>query len=821
MSRKKSQHKSGGTARLANSASLPEQAEAALGLSRFKQAIDLYKELLKRERRPDWVEGLATAYAGRARDLAAKGLTKEALALWRTRADVCGRPLFEGPYLDWLLKAGETDQALRLLAKGANLPPETQAQLEFQLAAAALVAPDSALAQLPEDSPLLRHRAAAQAALAACARGDDVEMAEQLQAIPFRSPYRDLRPVLKALCATDPAQAAAAAARLPTSGPFEPLAAALRVCALPGTGYVNALHGLSEEARALVLDLKGWPAERRSLAMELAKLGAAPPPAAFYDLLARCRHALPQGAAAQLCGRLLPHAPERLKLHMASFGALPPSEPERVLALAAELKQNSERAEDYWLGVVETLEPDPAQHARAAEVLRHLADDLHRCPGGDGCEDVLDWRARIVELDPDDRATQLKLIRGLRSSGDLKAGRARLDAALARFPKDADVLTEAVETALGGCAFKKAAALAKRVLELDPINPRVRAVIGQAHLSHARKQIEAHKPLAARKELDEAEQWLRASADRGSLKLLRGLIDERDEEGGALLREGIAELGGGLAGSFNLLLEAWRTKRDANVLTKRAAVDLSARPRAGEVVAFAHALNASTDSEKALRAALRPLRPMLERAAASEFSEPDHLLVCEALHRRKERELARRYAEAALKRWPGRPVFIYLRAAAIYGDKPWQMPQGALAAVGKALEDAQAHGDQRTAMRLRELLSKAVGDFASPGGGGFEELDELDELDQLPPADVVKVMEAMIAMGGEEEFLELARQQLGNHVYEELRRELGGDKKQFARALLELLVSFASSENRGSPRAPPPRRKPRPLHPGQKDLFDD
>ena len=671
---------------VANGAALASYADAALDASRYREAIEHYKELLKRERRPAWIDGLAAAYAGRAAQLAAKGLVKEALALWRTRADACGRPLFEGPYVGWVVQAGETGQALRLLADTGKLPPEAQAQLETQIAGAVLVAPDSALTRLPPDSPLLRHRAAAQVALAACARGDDTVMAEQLQAIPFRSPYRDLRAILKALvlCRTDLEQAAAALDRVPADGPFEALAAPLRACVLPGQEWVALLRSLDEEGRALVLDVKGCPRERRAFVLELAKLSDGPATAmALYDLLVRYRSALPEGAAAQLCRRLLPHAPERLRAYAASFGSLPLGEQARILALAAELKERPEQAEAQWLRVVECLKADPAERRRAALVLRRLADHRHH-RGLDGTPDeaALGWLAQSLELDPEDRETHLKLVRALRSRSDFKRTRARLDAALARFPKDAELLLEAVEIALASGAFKKAAGLAKRVLELDPINPRVRAVVGHAHLSHARKHIEGRNPTAARRELEEAAQWLRATADRGLIKLLGGLIDERAEDGDARLREGLVDLGGTLVGSFHLLLEAWRTKRDPEALLRRVGVAPTTTPAAEEVVALAHALNAAHDGDKALRAALGPLRTMVRRAAAAQFAEPDQLLVCEALYRRNERDLARRYAEAALRRWPRRPVFVYLKAAAIYGANPWQIPQRELVMPG-------------------------------------------------------------------------------------------------------------------------------------------
>ena len=828
MSRKKKHHNASAALPVVKGAALAGDAETALRASRYREAIEHYKELLKHERLPAWLDGLAAAYAGRAAELAAKGLLKEALALWRTRADICGKPLVEGPYVGWVLQAGEAGQALRLLTGAGQLPPEAQAQLETQLAAVVLVAPDNALTGVAPDKALLRHRAAAQAGLAAYARGDDAVMAEHLQAIPFRSAYRDLRAILKtlALCTTDLEQAAAALARVPAHGPFEALAAPLRACVLPGQEWVAALPSLNEEGRALVLDVKGCPEERRALVLELARLNSGQADAAvLFGLLVRHRRALPEGSAGQLCRRLLPHAAQLLRAYAASFGSLPAVEQERILALAAELKRSPEESADHWLRVVHYLAPDPAQRRRAALVLRHLAQDLHHCVReGNPCEAVLGWWGQSLELDPEDRATHLNLIRALRRRADLKQTRVRLDAALARFPEDTEVLLEAVETALASGAFKKAVGLAKRVLEFDSINPRVRALVGHAHLSHARKQIAGSNPAGARGELEQAAQWLRSSVDRGSVKLLRSLIDEQAEQSDVLLREGLAELGGTLVGSFHLLLEAWRTKRDPKALLQRAGVELTAVPRAEEVVALAHALNAANDGDTALRAALGPLRAMLRRAATAKFAEPDQLLVCEALHRRNEHDLARRYADAALRRWPGRPVFVYLKAAAAYGTTPWQIPPRELRALDQAHAQAQAQGDQRTALRLREILSETMGNFSLPGDAALDHLDELEDDDGRA------MLETMLALGGEDQFLDIARRQLGKDVFEALRRELGGNKKQFARALMDVLASVAPAAFPGGPgasanaqptSAASPRAKRRPPRVGMRDLFDD
>jgi hypothetical protein len=222
------------------------------------------------------------------------------------------------------------------------------------------------------------------------------------------------------------------------------------------------------------------------------------------------------------------------------------------------------------------------------------------------------------------------------------------------------------------------------------------------------------------------------------------------------------------------------------------------------------------EGDKALRAALGPLRTMLGRAAALPFSESDQHLVCEALHRRNERDLARRYAEAALRRWPGRPVFVYLKAAAAYGDNPWQMPPRELRALEQALELAQARGEQRIALRLSELLSATMEDFAMPGETGWGDMDGVDGKAML---------ETVLALGGEDQFLDFARKDLGKEVFEELRRKLGGNKKQFARALMELIVSLPLPPGASGGAIPAPTASPRdkrhPPQPGQKNLFDD
>ncbi len=824
MSRKAKQHKVHAkpvSPHAMDIAQLAAAAEAALGATRHKEAIELYKELVKRERQPIWVDGLASCYAGRANDLAAKGMVKEALVLWRNRAQLCGKLLAEGPYFAWLLQAGEQGEMLRLLAD-KTLPDATRAELETRLAATVLALPDNALSGLPADSVLLRHRVPVLEALAAYFRGDFAALGEQLQEISFRSPYRDLKPILKALALlqTDAEAALATIARLPSNGPFERLVAVLRATVVPGSGWLAALGALDTDSQQLVLDIKGCPDALRPLLIDLAKLGDAPAAAPLFDLLQRYRRTMPEEALAGLGRRLLPHLGKRL-VSTDCFNKLPDEEKVHILALEAEQRGALEIAESDWNEMAEILSAQPEQKLRTALIWRHLAD-LGRDGGLDSA--AFNYLKKCLELDPDDRDSTLSVIRVLRSDNDLAQARAYLDRALPRFPKDAGVLLEAVEVALAGKAFKKAVGLAKQVLELDPINPQVRGLIGRALFSHARKQIKARNHLAARKELDAAEEWLRAPEDRATLKLLRSLATEGEMiAGDAQLREAVADFGGALVGAFHLLLEAGNVGGDPKALLKRAGIDLVAAPAPETVVALAHVLNTARGEKKAICAALCPLSAPLKRAVKAKFSEADHLLVCEALQRFEEEELLFIYAEAALKRWPGRPIFVYLRAVARYEKAKFYIPDRELYALEKAFEDAKKQGDQRTASRISLLLAPPMD--AMP----FPDDDSLNPFDDYPD-DPRAMFELLLSMKGEKDFLNMVRQAIGSQAFADLKQQVGGNQKDFVRRLIDMMVDMGGVSINNPPPAdflpppvnlPPPRKKFRPPPEIQKDLFDD
>ena len=121
---------------------LSENGADALRHGRFKDATEIFKQLLRQDPRPEWKQRLADAYAGRARALAEKGMFKEAAIVLENTLGPGGitrEPLL---YLSCLIRQNQIQKARRVaLADMATLPAAEAARLAEGAAALSLAAP--------------------------------------------------------------------------------------------------------------------------------------------------------------------------------------------------------------------------------------------------------------------------------------------------------------------------------------------------------------------------------------------------------------------------------------------------------------------------------------------------------------------------------------------------------------------------------------------------------------------------------------------------------------------------------------------------------
>lgn len=807
------------------SAELEAATREALARGRHREAIAGFKALLKRDAKhddeTDWRVGLAAAYAGRAADLAAKEMLKEALVMWENRQQLGAAAPLHPAHTDLLLRLGRVADAVKLVGQaGSTLPAELQATVRGQLAARYLAGEVDFAPHLAGDDPLIVHGEAARAALTAYCDGDDSGLDRAVAAIPFRSPYRDWVQILKALRvqAHDPAKAAGLLERVPDESAFAPLRRAAELALAPEPTLFARLADCGPQMRGFALTLRGWGAERIALFEELNRLGRAPAPKALLQVLYRHRERLGEDWVRRHGLRLLiddfPHSlswPQQL-------GATPltHSEENLVAAWHCETKGGPWDQLASWEAWADSLEetgtpaPDSDKALRIALALRRVDARIniltHAVDADDLIEETVQQVVRSLDFDPGDRESRLRLSTYYRCSGELKHARRVLAPALAAHADDIRVLTEAIDIAVASGANRKAAGYASQILAIDPINRTARARLVTAYLAHALKQLADGRADLAAKQLEAAAEWDTGGQflDRRDVvaALLTLATDKR--AGQSALQTLDARLGGGLSGRFLIADAALTAGHRLETLFKETGLP-APTPDPADVANFLHELRTHLKRAGGLAPALRsalekPLRASvrlpLKRETVAEACETLRLCHWEAPRQA--------FARAALKHWKRDPLFEFHALDAQYASAPHTASDEVFDRLDRAIARAHEVGDRRTSHRLKELAHQLSD---PPDVEPFFPSGEPDMAELLDVIGLPGLLDMMGASAATRRRIEV------------ITREQGDD------AVMELLASLVAAAERGdqlpAPPRPRPKRKPRrDDDPDVDDLFD-
>lgn len=820
---------------------LRQQAAAALEAGKYRDAIALFKSFGKAGgERSQWEQGLIDAYRGRALELQAKGMDREALTIWQNREQVRPGQMPDPAYLALLFRLGHTGAAIEGYQRLAeDCAPEVLNSLRVQLAALCLAGVDC-LESLPPDDPVRRDGAAARTALAAYCDGNDDHLALALRRIPFRSPYRDFATILKALLAIpeDPAAADSFLERVAADSPFSPLASAARLARLPEPAFLDALADSGAQCRAFALTLRGWPEERARLWKEMSDKAVAQNPLRMGGVLRRLRTRLGQPWVRRKMRSLLLLASEDRKRPDVLLAELHPLDISVAMALISEDQDGKWTTIRSWREVCAAIrdplsswpKPGSDDALRIALIQRRLATDLKMLasPLDSEVEEELEHSLR---LDPDYLPGYRLLIKHYRGGGRLKDARRILALAQEHWPDDAEVLNDALEIALEGGAFKKASGLAQQILKRDPINRRARRSLWEAHVAHARKQWGKGLRERAFKELDAALPWADSSESRARTELLQSLYAfEARQVDAAALAQTCERVAAGVVGRFMLAQEAEAIGMTPRDLLKRARLSRMPPLDRDSLLAIARQLREFGEHPTGMGFdAVQPFRSALKKAAGLPLDRADFETLCETLRLAGEHRLSADYARAALKRWHEDPLFELFLCQAKWDD-PYGQPvsHADIERLEDAYERAKAEGDTRTAMRIDGLLLQLIpapfaNPFARPGAG----LDDDDDFDPfLPGPRGVEDFDPLDV----KDLLDMLRGGPLGETIRELEKTL--DPDELSRALEEMGTGSPPPEPRPAPRRqqkPPARPKGRkgagqeddqdPEDPNQLDLF--
>ena len=372
----------------------------------------------------------------------------------------------------------------------------------------------------------------------------------------------------------------------------------------------------------------------------------------------------------------------------------------------------------------------------------------------------------------------------------------------------------APDLALAADSFKKAARYAREILALDPINTGARERLVKAHLAHARKQIRGGRLELARKELAEAAAWEPGSGRGGRLSEQRAILGallelaQDPESGRAALKDQVAALGGGITAAFALALECESCGRPQATTLRALGLAKVPVPNQSELSAFLGRLRTHLEGGEGLS---RPVRVLIENplrlAAAWPLPQGECESACETLRRARLPRAWQAFAEAALRRWPERPIFVLHAFEARQASGTRYPSEADLDRLDAAWQRAQEAGDQRTAHRIGEVLA-ALSPFGLPPPGPgrgptfvFKEEDEDEDRDLTQLGmDPEEALRMFIELMGVDRLLDM----MGLSAKE--RKPFKALERQAGRAAVIEVIMDLVRENR--PPAQPTQRSP-------------
>jgi len=732
-------------------ATLPARAAEALQQERFKEAVELFKQLVRQDPRPEWREALADAYGGRARALAGKGMFKEAAMVLENTLTPAG--LLREPYLyvTCLIREGQQPKAaaylLHCVASGA-VPAGERAAFEVLTAALLVTVPVLPAPARPEPPEAARWRelaATSRAALAAWVDGaSPEEMDRHLKRISLRSAFRPIRLLLQSLTTVplDPERTRRRLETIEPGSPFFPLRQAVE--AAVGAGLdADAWHRLTPTQQAFAAETGGLQAAAVQSLGRLSAVARGGPAALFAWLLKQAD--LPQAEVKSACLNLLPQIPDRVPQFEKSFGPLSQLERHRVQALAAEARGDWEAVERSWSLAARqnSTAEDRISRLSSGVIYRHLAHLASLHPEIEGDDDDGDgeifYLERSGETDPDHIPTVLERIAYYRREAREKDWHRLADEAVQRFPDEGQILLQATQSAVARRAYKKAAGFARRLLTIDPINPGVRRQMIELQLAHARKQMRAKRADLAGKELAQAAEWDRPDTPSGLLRIACGVValqSGETEQAEAWLREGVTLAGGGVGGWFRAVLEAELMRcagGDALWLREELAAARRTPPTKELVMAVVSALGQveAGEDKRALSGLLLGTQAWLEQGAGIVWSAAEFQLLADVFVRFDAFELLGTYARAARQREPANPEWRFFEIVARTGGNGRAMTMAETHELDDMAEAASERRDFHAARRIARFLGMDLPRSSRRGRMADDLEDDIDDAEML------------------------------------------------------------------------------------------
>lgn len=708
-------------------ANLEKKASSHFSAGRYKNAAEIYKNLLKHSDNPDWRRQLAECYLQRALNMEEKGMPKEAAVLWENYSEWAEPPLAAlENYVLWLLSAKNTQKAFARLDKiDAKQLDEAHPELAVWLGFLLVTDYPDIETHVPQDSTLLLHWQTVRDALEAY-RNNRLEHADELlKKLPFRSAFRDLRSLLKAQLALPASieQAHTLLSKISNNSPYRPAASAFSAYMLEGSAFAEASLQLEDNQRRLIAKAKDLSNQQLELLETLHKQRNNLTDKAQFNIAIRYRKLIGNEAASGFCQAMLARYPAGRKDYLKNFTAKDSIESHRIQALICEENHNDFDAEDYWLRYIDALKTQgPENHQKIALIYRHLARNLP-------LNLAVDFIIESLQYDPDHRDSYLKVLDYFEHEDPDPEDYAKwLEKGQKHLPKDVELLVCAAKFAIRKKAFKKAAKYAQDLLKIDPVNTLAKELLFQSHLAHARKLIKTEKFHLVEKELLAAEQL---SIDKTFLRqadLLRGFYlwsAEDKSRGLKAIADALQLMNSGPATAhFQGFIECSLMDVPYASIAKLLPAVKNYELTEQELVSLTESIQHYDKQFEKLDLVFKALdkikAPLKKSMKLLNYGETTLLDWCQTLEDIQHFDLLKQWVKSAEGVWE-RPIWSYYRVVAECQGEASRLDFTGTLKLQSAIEIAHDQNDRKTEFKIRHFLELAAR-FQNPFG--FDNQDD-------------------------------------------------------------------------------------------------
>ncbi|MCK5831334.1 MAG: hypothetical protein KAH20_13650 [Methylococcales bacterium] len=699
--------------------SLEQQALAKIKSGQYKDAIGLYKQLIKdTDNEPLRMKVSEAIEKTKAFNLFDKynelffSDREKQKPLNNEKVET--EPSFFKDQLIEIIQSDNDDQLPTLLSQLSTLYLDKQhSRLATVLGLLMLTKYSGDQHYLSQDSIFFQHLNIVQIALKAYQDNNQEKLSEALRSIPFRSAFKDFRVVVSAVLVeeTSVEKRLSLLCSIPDKSPYFLLAQLLLVYNKDGAELVNDLFSFNYSQQILIEQIKDFNEHQLEFIAHLLRQYDDLSEKNKFSMAIQYKTLFGFELAEHYCQTRLVNYPAGHKDYIKYFGEINEFEELRIKALSCEQDDNLYDAEYYWRQCIDQLlkREEEGGGLKVALIYRRIADQQQEVAV------LIDYLAKSLQYDPDDKDTYLKVLDDY-ANKEQEIYQRWLNQALDRFPQDVDFLILAMRVANNQNDTTQVNKYAQRLLQIEPQNSEAKQTLFVVHLSQVKKLITEKKYVLAEQQFVDIEELNLAVSYMAQSQLIRDYLIFIQSNLSTGQEDIIKTLKLLYSDPINMQFKASMEALVLGLLETDITIPIDQYSLSSEELSqLIEQIESYTNEgsyQKFLHKALDQIKPILLKSLQQIKDEKLWLNLSQQINLIHHYDLLNGFATLALEKWP-QPIWVYYQVQSETKNQAEHCSYINLRRLQQYLELAREENDHRSIVLIDDFLKQYK--LAHPG----------------------------------------------------------------------------------------------------------